>query len=121
MASNSKRGGIEFEAAGVTYTLRVSTNALVRFQDAEGKTALAALRAMESGDLDMHMLRAVMQHCLSPARSADEVGDLMDEIGILQAAALIGRAAQAAFPVAPEGKAAADPLPAPSKISSVRG
>lgn len=107
MSLSRKRGAIEFEAAGKPFVLRLTTNAQVRFKEAQGRSIIKALAEMEtSADPDLGAIRAMFQHCLTPEVTADEAGDIMDEVGILEAARLIAEAASLAYPTP-------DPRPAP--------
>jgi hypothetical protein len=95
---NSKRGAVPFEANGQAYTLRLTTNAMVRYEDAAGHPVLEALGKMEDGAMSMVALRRLFAAMISPEVSEDDAGDIMDELGLAVAAQKIGEAATLAFP-----------------------
>ncbi|WP_444462012.1 hypothetical protein [Rhodobacter capsulatus] len=94
----SLRGAVPF--AGERY-FRLSTNALVRYQDAAGETLLEAMAALEQSPGDTRRIRRMVWAALSHEGLTEEAaGDLMDEIGQTEAARLLGEAIRAAFPQA---------------------
>lgn len=94
---NSKRGGVTFEADGQTHTLRLTTNAMVQYEDKAGHSVITALQNMEGGEAritDIRRLFAVMLGDLSE----ENAGEVIDAIGLQKAAEKIGEAARLAFP-----------------------
>ena len=79
--ANKYRGEVEFSANGSTYTFRLGTNELCRLEAelgadpfekiAEGKASLGHLRTITLAGLGRH----------HPKLTADDVGDLIDEVG----------------------------------------
>ena len=104
--SNSMRGAVAFTVNGEERIIRFSTNAMCRYQDAAGETLMQAVDALQKAPDDMRRLRALFLAGVPGIKSEDEAGDLMDDLGLMEASQLIGRAFEAAFP-APE-KAPAD-------------
>ena len=97
--SNSMRGAVTFTAGGAERTLRCSTNAMVRYQDAANETIFDGLQALQDSPSDMRRIRNIFWAFLNPPDvSAEDAGDMIDEIGLQVAAGLIGDAAKAAFP-----------------------
>jgi hypothetical protein len=87
--------------------LAITTNAMVRYQEAAGETIFQGLQAFDTGDLDIRRLRLMIWAGLvDRSRGLDEIGDLIDELGIRAAAEKLGAAVRAAFPDAGEGGAA---------------
>lgn len=113
---NSKRGAIEIEAGGEVYRLRFTMNAMARYQDRANETITQAFRAIDEGserdDLDTIRLRRLFWAALSSEHevSEDDAGDVMDALGIQEAARLLGEAIRQAFPEAKPGN-----VKAPSK------
>lgn len=101
---NSKRGEIHFEVGGVSYSTRLSTNAMVKYQDETGENVLDAFAALE-GRPDMRRFRDIFWAALTGDYSKDEVGDLMDDLGMAEVGRIIGDTAKAAFPDAEKGDA----------------
>lgn len=98
--SNSMRGAISFSVNGEERFIRFSTNAMCRYQDAAGETLMQAVGALQQTPDDMLRLRRLFAAGV-PGLSEEEAGDLMDDIGLMEATGLIGKAFDAAFP-APE-------------------
>ena len=101
---NSKRGAVSFETEGGTRALRLTTNAMVAYQDATGETLMEGLQSLQERPGDMRRMRAMFWAGLGSG-SLDDAGDLVDEIGLSEAFRLIGEAASLAFPAAPEDAA----------------
>lgn len=95
---NSKRGAVNFEVEGEQFTLRLTTNALVEYQDAQGETAFDGIQALSNGGIDFKRLRALVWCGLTPRKSLEDVGDLIDDMGFETAAERIGDAFTAMMP-----------------------
>lgn len=93
------RGAITFTAGGEERAIRFSTNAMCRYQDAAGETLMQAVGALQQAPDDMVRLRRLFSAGV-PGLSEEEAGDLMDELGLMEATHLIGRAFDVAFPAA---------------------
>lgn len=100
------RGAIAFTAGGEERVIRFSTNAMCRYQDMSGETLMQAVGALQKTPDDMVRQRRLFSAGVV-GLSEEEAGDIMDELGLMEAADLIGRAFDAAFP-APEPAAVAD-------------
>jgi hypothetical protein len=102
---NSLQGAVTFEAEGVQMYLRISTNAMVRYQDASGETFLRGLMALKRDPSDMKRIRGLVYAALShmPDITPERAGDIMDAVGILEMAKLVSEASDAAFPKSAPG------------------
>ena len=100
MSDTNMRGAITFKASGEERTIRFTTNAMCRYQEEKGETLMQAVDALQKKPDDFPRLRRLFSVGV-PGLSEEEAGDLMDDIGIMEATKLIGRAFDAAFP-APE-------------------
>ena len=103
------KGTVEFEADGKAYSMRLSTNAQVRYQRAAGETFLDGLTAVQENPSDLERLRRLIWASMSHADNLteDAAGDIMDEIGIEVAIAKLSEAVTAAFPKASADAASA--------------
>lgn len=101
-------GTVEFEVGGKTHTMRMSTNAQVRYQRAAGETLLAGLAEIQDDPSDTERLRRLIWASMShvDGLTEDDAGDLMDEMGIEHAIQRLTEAVTAAYPQA--SKTAAD-------------
>lgn len=106
---NSKRGSVTIEADGATHTLRMTTNAMVRYEDKSGESVIEALGKMDGAGVRISSIRRLFWSMLEGDFSEDQAGDLMDEIGLTLVAEKIGEAARLAFPQADVSGNAAKP------------
>lgn len=99
---NSKRGAVSFEAGGKSYHIAMTTNAMVAYQDAADETLLHGLGELQKDPSDMRRVRRMVWAGLShvPDMTEDKAGDIMDDLGIMEAVNLLSQAANAAFPEA---------------------
>lgn len=102
--ANPVKGEVAFEAAGKTYTLSYSVNALCALEEAagEGVTQIAARMGDPQG-LRLAMVRSLFWAGLRdhhPEVTVEECGRLMDGVGLDKAGELVGRAFVLAFPQA---------------------
>lgn len=97
------RGGVTFEAGGKAYSLRYTTNALCRLEEASGKPIGSLLSGMQDGGMSIATVRLVLWAGVSPAVTVDHAGDMIDELGIDAVSDLITKAMEAAFPEAKSG------------------
>ena len=95
---NSKRGTVSFEVGGASYQARLSTNAMIRFQDETGRSVIEAFAEMEGKSADIKGIRDLLWVSLQGDHSRESVGDLMDEMGLIAAGRVIGDIGRAAFP-----------------------
>lgn len=93
-------GTVEFEVGGKTHTMRISTNAQVRYQRVAGETLLFGLAAVEDDPSDTQRLRRLIWASLSHIEglTEDDAGDLMDEMGLKQSFQRLTEAVTAAYP-----------------------
>lgn len=107
MAGKSYLRGVTFELDGETLTLRYGMNAMASYQEAAGEPFIAGVEALQGASGDFVRLRRLFWAGLGGTISEVEAGDLMDDLGLAEAADLIGRAVEAAFPQAeaPAGNA----------------
>lgn len=109
--SNPHKGEVSFEADGKTHTLRLDTNAICSLEDEVGIGILDIMRRMDSGS--MSTLRIAYREALvngsAERRTLNEVGELIDELGYVQAAALLSKALQFAFPPPAEAEDGTNP------------
>ena len=100
--TNSKRGGIAFTALGAQHEMRLTTNALVRYQDLAGETLLEGVQALQDKPGDMKRIRRIFFVGVDRDQTMTEAdaGEMIDDLGMKEAGDLIGKAVQAAFPQA---------------------
>lgn len=93
---------IEFEAGGKAYSMRMSTNAQVRYQRAAGETLLRGLQAVQDDPSDIDRIRRLIWASMShkDGLTEDQAGDIMDEMGIELAIDKLTAAVHAAYPKA---------------------
>lgn len=93
---------VEFEAGGKSYSMRMSTNAQVRYQRAAGETLLRGLQAVQDDPSDTERLRRLIWASMSHADglTEDQAGDIMDDMGIEEAVAKLTEAVHSAYPKA---------------------
>lgn len=98
--TNSLRGAVSFEVAGDPMSLAITTNAMVRYQDAAGETFLTGLTALQKDPSDVKRIRTMVWSAMAhvPGMTHDRAGDIMDAVGIFRMAAILGEAANLAFP-----------------------
>jgi hypothetical protein len=94
---NSKRGEVNIKALGETFTLRVSTNAMVAYQDQHGETFLDGLTQLADSPGDMKRVRGLFCAAIK-GMEEEKAGDIMDNIGLPEAITALSNAAAAAFP-----------------------
>jgi len=110
--STSVRGEVQFAAAGQTFTLVYTTNALCRLEEHLG-AGVGAIAGMV-GDLakvrllDIRTLlwAGLQEH--HPMLDTAAVGRIMDAIGVLESVELIMRAFSGAFPRGGDAEAGGD-------------
>lgn len=89
---------MRFTAGGKDYDLSLGMRALKAYQRSEGETAVAAFQAIEESPGDMVRVSALFRAACTPSLTEEEADAVIDEIGIGEAARLLGEAAKAAFP-----------------------
>jgi hypothetical protein len=95
-------GTVEFQLNGKAYSMRLSTNAQVRYQRAAGETFLEGIAAVQESPSDIDRLRRLIWAGMShvDGLTEDAAGDIMDELGIEESIAKLGEAVTAAYPKA---------------------
>lgn len=98
--------GVEFEAGGKVRSLRFGINALCALEKQTGRKVGDIFQSLEG---DLTLFRAVVKAGCGPERlTDDQVGDLIDEIGLVKSADLLKQAFAEAFPQATPGEAQAE-------------
>lgn len=95
---NTRRGSVSFEVGGASYSARLSTNAMIKYQDEAGENVIDAFNSMESGSVDMKRLRNLLWVSIDGDHSKDDVGDIMDDMGFERVGELLNDVVRAAFP-----------------------
>mgnify|MGYP003643760739 CR=1 FL=1 len=98
MVGQVKRGTINFIADGADMTARLSTNAMAAYQDKTGEQFVVGLDMLSKSPGDIVRLRNLFWAAIVGDYSMEEVGDLIDDIGMGEVVEIIGQAVQAAFP-----------------------
>lgn len=108
MADN---GRAQFEALNSTWSLRFDINAFCRIEDELGIESVTEFQEVLKTRLSFRKLRTLFACGLSPAATEEQAGQIMSELGIDKASALLTETIQAAFPAgaAPNGKGAPSP------------
>ncbi|HEU4986863.1 MAG TPA: GTA-gp10 family protein [Rhizobiaceae bacterium] len=108
--ANRHRGEVSFDAAGKTWTMRLSTNALCELEDALGSgvdaigTSMADPRSAKVKTLRLIMWASLTDH--HEGVTVRQAGELIDEIGLDTAMGLVQKAFAA---MQPEAKGRANP------------
>ena len=88
--------GIEFEALGKRWSLRMSINAICTVEAELRMTFDQALKAVQTGSI--LTLRTMLGAGLGGKLPAEKVSDIIEDIGLERAGELIGEAIALAFP-----------------------
>lgn len=100
-----RNDGVAFEAAGKSRTLRFSTNAFCDLEDHTGVGMAEIVEQLKSKP-KLTFIRACYWAGLrghDPEITLQSAGEVVDALGIAEAATLLGQAVSAAFP-APKAK-----------------
>lgn len=102
---------ISVKANGTDHKLRFSARAMMKIERETGEGVMDFLKKMD-GSLQLSAILKLFEACLNDGKGAseDEALDIMDDIGAIKAAEVIGKAVSEAFPKAEgeaEGEAAA--------------
>ena len=97
---NSKRGGVTLTADGVEYVVKISTNAMVRYQDHTGESFLDGIAALQEHQGDIRRIRDLFWAGVSHIEdmTPEKAGDIMDDVGFATALEKVSDAAALAFP-----------------------
>ncbi|KPU83698.1 hypothetical protein JI58_07935 [Marinosulfonomonas sp. PRT-SC04] len=113
---NSKRGGITLKSGDDTYSVRITTNAMVRYQDHTGESFLDGIAALQTNQSDVRRMRNLFWAGLSHIddMTPEKAGDIMDVVGFSEALEKVSEAAELAFPPV-EDKSGKAPAGKPAK------
>lgn len=109
-----KNDGVNFEVGGKSRTLRFSTNAFCDLEDHTGVGMTEIVEQLKSKP-KLTFIRACFWVGLrghDPEITLEGTGEVVDSLGIAEAATLLGQAVSAAFPVA-KGKQGDENPPTP--------
>lgn len=97
--TNPLKGEVTFESGDKTYTFKLGTNAQVMIENKVGKT-LAKFFSDNSEQMGPSQIRLIFHAGLfrNHKMTEEEVGDLIDEIGMERVSEIFTEAAVAAFP-----------------------
>lgn len=111
--TNTARGVVSREINGETINFRIATNEWCELEDEFGKTTDEILKdffaGVQQGSLTMKNLRKFFRAALSSSRpgiTEEEAGEVMSDLGLGAAGALLGEVILASMPQAEEGKSA---------------
>lgn len=113
---NSKRGEVQIRAGDTVYVLRYGFNALCELQDRTGKTAQEMFEDLQKSP-SLRVMRTIFAVGLAerhPDLTEKDAGNILDEIGIVAASEILGKAFAAAFPASGKDEKPADPPKAAS-------
>ena len=95
---NSKRGQVSFKANGEELHLKVTTNAMVKYQDISGQTYVNSILHLQENSTDMKVILNIFWSIIVEDKTIEECGDIVDDLGFKQTIELIGDATNLAFP-----------------------
>ena len=97
---NSKRGGVTLTTGSADLTVRITTNALVRYQDLVGESFIDGIAALQTNQSDVRRMRNMFWAGVSHIddMTPEMAGDIMDDVGFEVALAKVSEAAELAFP-----------------------
>lgn len=108
--SNSKRGEIGYEIDGERHILRISTNEWCALEDLHDKPTNELLAefmtSLQAERLNMRFVRSFFWAAMlgeNPDATEKDAGVVMSDLGLTEAAGLLGRAIAASMPDAKEG------------------
>lgn len=109
--ANQHKGEVSAEIAGATYTLRIATNEWCELEDEFDKPTTEIVKdffdMVTSGTLRMKTLRSYFRAALSGSMQDvdhQQAGTIMSNMGLVDAAALLGRVIVASMPDADENE-----------------
>ena len=97
---NSKRGGVTLKTEGGEIQVRISVNAMVRYQDLTNESFLDGISALQTNQSDVRRMRNLFWAGVSDVEgmTPDTAGDIMDDVGFAVALEKVSEAAVLAFP-----------------------
>jgi hypothetical protein len=104
---NSLRGAVPFEVDGAEMFLRITTNGQVRYEDATGESYFRGVERLSRDPSSVKRIRALAFAGLThvPGMTLEKAGDLIDAVGVVKMAKLVGEAIAAASPDVTSGNA----------------
>ena len=113
---NSKRGGIARKTKDGASSVRITTNAMVRYQDLTGESFLDGIGALQTNQGDVRRMRNLFWAGISDVEdmTPEKAGDIMDEVGFAPALESVSEATALAFP-SEDKKAGNSPAGKPAK------
>lgn len=114
---NSKRGGVTLKADDAEYVVRISTNAMVRYQDMTDESFLDGIAALQTNQGDIKRMRNLFWAGVShiEGMTPDQAGEIMDDVGFAEALEAVSEAAALAFPADEAGDKGNAPAGKPAK------
>lgn len=114
---NSKRGGVALQAGDAEYLVRISTNAMVKYQDMTGESFLEGIAALQTNQGDIRRMRNLFWAGVSHIEdmTPENAGDVMDEVGFAAALEAVSEAAALAFPSEEDGESGNEKAGKPAK------
>lgn len=116
--ANRHKGEVSATIDGTEYTLRIAANEWCDLEDEFDKPTTEIVqdffKMVEAGDLRMKVLRSFFRAALTgqhPDTTHHEAGAIMSAMGLVNAAALLGRVILASMPEADEKEGAAGSRP----------
>lgn len=117
--ANPLRGEVEFTtASGKKHKLRFGTNAQCEIE-AEFGVGIGEVVKKLAEEKRLTPLRAILRILLGGKMSVEQVGDLMDEVGLLEMTALMMQAVGIAQPDPEEGESSRPPVPAGETLKPI--
>lgn len=96
---NNRRGAVAFEAGGKAYTLRLSVNAIIKYEEHSGEVIAAAFAELQKpGVTDFVRFRSLFWAAVSGDLSLEDAGELMSDLGLEKAIEILSEAGALAFP-----------------------
>lgn len=119
---NPHKGEFGFEAGGERYTLRFGANVIATMEE-DLSLSLVEIGGRMETEMKIGFLRTVFGYGLSrhhPGLTPEQVGDIMDDVGLDKVGGLIGDAFRGSLPDAGEGGDGEDPPPTAAKTARAR-
>jgi len=90
------RGGVDYEAAGERFHLRFSTNVLCGIEEDCARSISALVADLETNQ-PIRLVRMFLTAGTTPEITSEKAGDIIDEVGLIRAIEIVGRALTFAF------------------------
>lgn len=90
-------GRIEFEALGKAQSLRLSTNNICRFEEKSGRKITDFVADLEDQRLSFVDVRHMLWAAMGSTKTQDQIGDIIDDLGLARTIELITLSLQGAF------------------------